>query len=222
TLSRENRIKLVALPPPRGLIYDRNGVILAENRPSFRLVITPEEVRDMSATLEHLAETIELSEADLNRFHELLGRARRFEEVPLKLRLSEEDVAQLAINRHRFPGVEVRAQASRYYPLGDVAAHAIGYVGRINVRELQNLNEQGLAADYSGSSHIGKLGIERYYQNLLHGSVGVEKVETNALGRVIRTLERTPPPPGSDIHLSLDIRLQQAAEEAMGEYTGSI
>lgn len=222
TLSQENRIKLVALPPPRGLIYDRNGVVLAENRPSFRLALTPEEVKDIDATLAQLAEIIDLSEADISRFRELLSRTRRFEEIPLKLRLTEEDVAQLAVNRHRFPGVEVQAQATRYYPLGEVAAHAIGYVGRINAQELQRLTEQGRAADYSGSSHIGKLGIEHYYQDLLHGSVGVEKVETNALGRVIRTLERTPPVPGSDIHLSLDIRLQQAAEEALGDYTGAI
>jgi penicillin-binding protein 2 len=222
TLSQENRIKLVALPPPRGLIYDRNGVVLAENRPSFRLVLTPEEVKDIDATLARLAEVIELNETDISRFRELLSRTRRFEEIPLKLRLTEEDVAQLAVNRHRFPGVEVQAQATRYYPLGPVAAHAIGYVGRINVQELQRLTKQGRATDYSGSSHIGKLGIEHYYQDLLHGSVGVEKVETNALGRVIRTLERTPPIPGSDIHLSLDIRLQQAAEEALGDYTGAI
>lgn len=222
TLSQENRIKLVALPPLRGLIYDRNGVILAENRPSFRLVLTPEEVQDMDLTLTQLAEIIDLSETDITRFRELLSRTRRFEEIPLKLRLTEEDVAQLAVNRHRFPGVEVQAQATRYYPLGSVAAHAIGYVGRINVQELQRLNEQGRAADYSGSSHIGKLGIEHYYQDLLHGSVGVEKVETNALGRVIRTLERTPPIPGNDIHLSLDIRLQQAAEAALADYTGSV
>lgn len=222
TLSQENRIKLVALPPPRGLIYDRNGVVLAENRPSFRLVLTPEEVKDIDATLLQLAEIIDLSETDISRFRELLSRTRRFEEIPLKLRLSEAEVARLAVDRHRFPGVEVQAQATRYYPLGTIAAHAIGYVGRINVQELQRLTEQGKVANYSGSSHIGKLGIEQYYQDLLHGHVGVEKVETNALGRVIRTLERTPPTPGKDIHLSLDIRLQQAAEEALADYTGSI
>ncbi|HEX5513704.1 MAG TPA: penicillin-binding protein 2 [Gammaproteobacteria bacterium] len=221
-LAQDNRVKLVALPPPRGLIYDRNGVLLAENRPSFQLVLTPEEVKDINATLKQLSAIIDLSESDINRFRELLGRTRRFEEIPLKLRLSEAEVARFAVNRHRFPGVEVQAQATRYYPLGAVASHAIGYVGRINAEELRRLHEQGRAANYSGSSHIGKLGIELYYQELLHGTVGVEKVETNALGRVIRTLERTPPIPGKDIHLSLDIRLQQAAEAALGDHTGSI
>lgn len=221
-LSQENRVKLVALPPPRGLIYDRNGVVLAENRPSFRLVLTPEEVRDINDTLQRLGQIIELSESDLSRFRELLARMRRFEEIPLKLRLTEEEVARFSIDRHHFPGVEVQAQPTRYYPLGAMASHAIGYVGRINAEELRRLSEQGRAADYSGSSHIGKLGIERNYEDLLHGSVGVKKVETNALGRVIRTLERTAPIPGKDLHLTLDIRLQQLAEAALGDYTGAV
>lgn len=221
-LSNDNRVKLVALAPPRGLIYDRNGVVLAENRPSFRLVLTPEEVKDIDDTLRRLGETIELSESDLTRFRETLSRSRRFEEVPIKLRLSEDEVARLAVDRHRFPGVEVQAQATRHYPLRGIAAHAIGYVGRINAQELQRLTEQGRAANYSGSTHIGKLGVEQYYEDLLHGTVGYEKLETNAVGRVIRTLERTPPVPGKDIHLSLDIRLQQIAEAALGEYTGAI
>jgi penicillin-binding protein 2 len=221
-LSQENRVKLIALPPPRGLIYDRNGVVLAENRPSFRLVLTPEEVKDVDDTLHRLGQIVELSESDLTRFRELLARTRRFQEVPIKLRLTEEEVARLAVDRHRFPGVEVQAQATRHYPLGPTAVHALGYVGRINARELQRLTEEERVANYSGSTHIGKLGIEQHYQDLLHGTVGVEKVETNALGRVIRTLEYTPPVPGKDIYLSLDIRLQQAAEAALGEHTGSI
>lgn len=220
-LSQDNRVKLVALPPPRGLIYDRNGIILAENRPSFRLVLTPEEVKDVDDTVQRLGEIIELSESDLTRFRELLARTRRFEEVPLKVRLTEEEVARFAIDRHRFPGVEVQAQAMRHYPLGATGVHAIGYVGRISAQELQRLSEENIAANYSGSTHIGKLGVERSYEELLHGTVGVEKVETNALGRVIRTLERTPPVPGKDLYLSLDIRLQQVAERALGDYTGA-
>src|SRR5690606_36236250 len=185
-------------------------------------VLTPEEVKDIDDTLRRLGETIELSESDLTRFRETLSRSRRFEEVPIKLRLSEDEVARLAVDRHRFPGVEVQAQATRHYPLRGIAAHAIGYVGRINAQELQRLTEQGRAANYSGSTHIGKLGVEQYYEDLLHGTVGYEKLETNAVGRVIRTLERTPPVPGKDIHLSLDIRLQQVAEAALGDYTGAI
>lgn len=221
-LSQDNRVKLVALPPPRGLIYDRNGIILAENRPSFRLVLTPEEVKDVNDTVQRLGEIIDLSESDLTRFRELLARSRRFEEVPLKVRLTEEEVARFAVDRHRFQGVEVQAQATRHYPLGAVGVHAIGYVGRINAQELQRLSDENIAANYSGSTHIGKLGVEHSYEELLHGSVGVEKVETNALGRVIRTLERTPPVPGKDIYLSLDVRLQQVAERALGDYTGAV
>lgn len=222
TLSHENRVKLVAIPPTRGLIYDRNGVLLAENRPSFRLIVTPEEVRDMDDMLRRLGQVIELSEGDLERFRDLLARKRRFEEIPLKFRLSPEEVARFAVDRHRFPGVEVQAELSRHYPHGEVAVHALGYVGRINPQELQRLEEDGKLANYSGTSHIGKTGVERYYQDLLHGTVGVERIETNALGRPIRTLERDPPIPGQDIYLTLDMRLQRAAEAALGDYSGSV
>jgi len=222
TLSQENRVKLVAIPPNRGLIYDRNGILLAENRPSFRLVLTPEEVKNIEDTLARLREVIELSEQDLTRFRELLPRSRRFESVPLKFKLTEEEVARLAVNRHRFPGLEVQAELTRSYPWGELASHAIGYVGRINPQELQRLEEQGKEANYRGTSHIGKLGIEQYYEDILHGQVGYEKVETNAVGRTIRVLERIPPVPGRDIHLSLDARLQAEAEAAMGEYNGAL
>ena len=222
TLSHENRVKLVAIPPTRGLIYDRNGVLLAENRPSFRLIVTPEEVRDMDDMLRRLGQVIELSAGDLERFRDLLARKRRFEEIPLKFRLSPEEVARFAVDRHRFPGVEVQAELSRHYPHGEVAVHALGYVGRINPQELQRLEEDGKLANYSGTSHIGKTGVERYYQDLLHGTVGVERIETNALGRPIRTLERDPPIPGQDIYLTLDMRLQRAAEAALGDYSGSV
>jgi penicillin-binding protein 2 len=222
TLSQQNRVRLIAVPPTRGLIYDRNGVVLAENRPSFRLMVTPEQVPDMNDTLKRLGAVIDLSEADLARFRELIARKPRFEAVPLKFHLAQAEVARLAVDRHRFPGVEVEAQLTRHYPLGEVAVHAVGYVGRINAQELQRLESDGRAADYSGTSHIGKTGVERYYEDLLHGSVGVERVETNALGRAIRTLERTPPVSGKDIYLTLDIRLQQAAEQALEGYSGAI
>ncbi|RFA31283.1 penicillin-binding protein 2 [Alkalilimnicola ehrlichii] len=218
TLSQQNRVRVVPVPPTRGLIYDRNGVVLAENRPSFRLVITPEQVQDLNATLTALGEIIELDESDLTRFHQLRTRQRRFEEVPLKVRLSEEEIAALAINRHRFPGVEVRAQLTRHYPLGEEAVHAIGYVGRINAQELQRIDR----SNYAGTTHIGKTGIERYYEDRLHGKVGLERVETNASGRAIRVLERTPPIPGEDIYLTLDIELQRAAEAALEGETGAI
>jgi len=222
TLSQENRVKLVAIPPNRGLIYDRNGILLAGNRPSFRLVLTPEDVNDIEETLARLQEIIELSESDLNRFRELLPRSRRFEPIPLKFKLTEEEVARLAVNRHRFPGLDVRAELTRSYPWGELASHVIGYVGRISAQDLQRLEAQGKEANYRGTSHIGKLGIEHYYEDILHGQVGYEKVETNAVGRTIRVLERIAPVPGRDIHLSLDARLQAAAEAALEDYNGAI
>ncbi len=218
TLSQQNRVRTVPVPPTRGLIYDRNGVLLAENTPSFRLVITPEQVKDLDDTIERLGQLIELRDADITRFREAQRRQRRFEEVPLKLRLTEEEIARLAIDRHRFPGVEVRAQLTRHYPQGEHAVHAIGYVGRINAQDLTRLN----STNYRGSTHTGKTGIERYYEEILHGQIGVEQVETNALGRVIRTISRTEPERGTDIYLTLDIALQRAAEQALGEHTGSI
>lgn len=222
TLSHANRVKLVAIPPTRGLIYDRNGIVLAENRPSHSLMITSEDVEDLEETLRELGKIIELSESDLARFRERSERSRRFEEVPLKLKLSEAEVARLAVDRHRFPGVEVQAQLSRHYPFGKLASHTVGYVGRINARELQALEAAGQEGNYLGSTHIGKSGLELYYESLLHGTTGVERVETNAVGRVIRSLDRTPPIPGQDIYLTLDARLQAAAEAALGEHTGAV
>jgi penicillin-binding protein 2 len=222
TLSQQNRIRVVAVAPTRGLIYDRNGVVLAENRPSFRLVVTPEQVKNLEQTLGRLQEIIELSDSELAEFKELAARRRRFEQIPLKFRLSEQERARFAVDRHRFPGVEVEAQLARHYPLGELAVHALGYVGRINPQELKALEASGEAADYSGTSHIGKNGIERYYEDVLHGSAGTERVETNAAGRAIRALERVDPTPGRDLVLTLDIRLQQAAEQALSGYSGSV
>ncbi|KAB7623770.1 penicillin-binding protein 2 [Alkalilimnicola sp. S0819] len=218
TLSQANRVKLVPAPPTRGLIFDREGRLLAENRPSFQLVITPEQVQDMDATLAELGRLIELSDAELERFHALRHRQRHFNEVPLKYRLSEEEVAHIAVNRHRLPGVDVRAQLTRHYPRGEVGAHAIGYVGRISERDLGRID----TGEYAGTSHIGKAGVERYYEDLLHGRVGTERLETNALGRTIRSLEREAPQPGKNLYLTLDIELQAIAEQALGEFDGAV
>ena len=157
TLSEDNRVKIVPIPPTRGLIYDRNGVVLAQNQPSFSLEVVPEAVKDMDATLQGLAEIIDIRENDLERFRKLLKRKRLFEGIPLRFRLSEEEVARFAVNRHRFPGVDIEARLTRHYPLGAVAAHVVGYVGRIDERELQQVD----AASYSGTSHMGKTGAER-------------------------------------------------------------
>lgn len=218
TLSHDNRVRLVALPPTRGLIHDRNGRILAENIPSFRLEITAEQVPDMEDTLQRLAALVSIEADDLERFRRLLARKPRFEGVALRFDLNEEEVARLSVNRHLFPGVEIAARLNRYYPYGPRAVHAIGYVGRIDERDLQKID----ASNYSGTSHIGKAGIEKSYEDTLHGTVGYQQVEVNAQGRTIRALTETPPLPGQDLQLTIDIDLQIAAEDALEGHNGAI
>jgi penicillin-binding protein 2 len=217
TLSEENRVKILPIAPNRGLIYDRNGIILAENLPSYRLEITPEQIRDMPATLAALNEIIPISESDRVRFERLRGRKPRFEAIPLRFHLSDEEVARFAVNRHLFPGVDIQAGLARNYPLGRLAVHAVGYVGRIDEYALQRVD----ASNYSGTTHIGKVGVEKTYEDLLHGKVGFRQVETNAQGRILRVLSRTPPEPGANLYLTLDSRLQRVAEEAFVDYSGS-
>lgn len=218
TLSQKNRVSLVALPPTRGLIYDRNGVLLAQNLPSFSLEVIPEQVSDIDATLNELNKIIEISDYDRKRFKKLLQKKRRFESVPLRFRLSEEEVAKFANDRFRFPGVDIEARLVRDYPKGARAVHLIGYVGRINEEELQTLD----ASVYSGISHIGKTGIEKAYEDVLHGKAGFKQVEINALGRSLRTLEATVPTPGKNLYLTIDSALQAAAEDAFGDRRGAL
>ncbi len=218
TLSESNRVSLVAVAPTRGLIYDRNGVVLAQNTPTYSLEITPEAVRDMDALLEILGDLVEVDAADLERFHAALGKARRFDSVPLRFRLSPEEVARLAVNRPFLPGADFKARLARTYPHGSLASHLLGYVGRIDERDLQSID----VANYRGTNHIGKTGVEQYYENLLHGRAGYEHIEINALGRTLRVLERRDPMPGSDIHLTIDAGLQAVAEKALGEWNGSV
>ncbi|RMG31311.1 MAG: penicillin-binding protein 2 [Gammaproteobacteria bacterium] len=217
TLSEKNRIKTEPLPPNRGLIYDARGILLAENLPSYRLVIIPEQVPDMEDTLRRLARVIEIRPDDLERFRRLLARSRRFEAVPIRLNLSDAEVARFAVERYDFPGVDIQAALTRHYPLGPLTAHVVGYVGRINERDLQRLDP----ANYRGSTHTGKTGIERTYESVLHGTVGYRQVETNAQGRPLREISRQPPIPGSNLHLTLDVRLQAAAAEAFGDRNGA-
>jgi len=213
TLSRENRVKLVPLPPTRGLIYDRNGVLLADNYPSYSLEITPDQVRDMEQTLQDLARVVTITGDDLQRFHRARRQQRRFDGIPIRVKLDEEEVARFAVVRHRFPGVDIQARLLRRYPDADRAVHVLGYVGRINQQEQEQIDP----AAYAGSTHIGKLGIERFYEDDLHGQVGLQQVEVNALGRVIRVLETRAPVPGQNLRLHLDMGLQEAALEALGE-----
>lgn len=217
-LSDNNRVRLMSVPPNRGLIYDRNGQVLAENRPTFSLEIIPEEVADIDSTLDELSGLVTISDQDREQFKADLKRRKPFEGTPIRTNLNDEEVARLAINRYRFPGVDFRARLSRYYPMGESAVHVIGYVGRIDEDELQQVD----AAQYSGISHIGKVGMERYYEKYLHGRVGYQRVEINVQGRVLRVLEETPPLPGTDLVLSLDASLQATAEFAMGDYSGAV
>jgi penicillin-binding protein 2 len=218
TQSERNRVQLQPLPPTRGLIYDRNGVLLADNQPSYLLSVVRERVEDLDTALLELQELVPISEGDLENFHKKVKRSRPYEAVPLRFRLTEEERARLAVNRFRLPGVVVEAQFLRYYPHGELFSHALGYVGRINEQEAQELDE----TDYSGTFHVGKVGVEKYYEDVLHGEVGYQNVESNAHGRVLRVLERFAPTPGKDLTLFLDYRVQRAAFDALDGRRGAV
>ncbi len=218
TLSHENRLKVVPIAPTRGLIFSRDGVVLAENRPSFSLEIIPERVGDIDAAIEALHGVVELNDEDVERFHQELRRRRRFENVPLRAGLSAAEVARFSVDRHRFPGVQIAAELARHYPHGELAAHVVGYVGRINEQELGYID----SSEYAATRHIGKLGAEHTYEPVLHGQVGYQQVEVNAQGRIIRVLERTPPRPGRDVYLTLDAGLQNEAVAALDGRRGAV
>lgn len=219
TLAENNRIHVQPIPPTRGLIFDRNGVIIADNRPSFSLTVTRERAGDWQQVLDVIVEVLELSPEDRAIFEKRMRQGRRpFEPVPVLFELSEEQIARIAVNQFRLQGVEVAAQLVRHYPQGEHFAHSVGYVGRINEQELKKLDP----VDYAGTHHIGKTGVEKFYEDLLHGQVGYEEVETNARGRVLRVLKRTDPQPGRDLTLELDLRLQEAAEAALGQRRGAV
>ena len=219
TRSEKNRVRVEPLPPTRGLIYDRNGVLLAENRPTYNLTLVRERVDDLDATLGLLVELLELPEEEAEAFRvRSRQRQRPFQPALLMSDLDEEQIARLSVNRHLLPGVEVEAQLLRYYPDAEVMAHALGYVGRINAEELANLD----AGRYAGTHFIGKTGVERFYEDQLHGQAGLRKVETNARGRVLRELGRTDPVPGQHLTLTLDKQLQKLAYELLDGRRGSI
>lgn len=217
TLSRDNRVKVQPLPPTRGLIYDKNGVVLAQNLPAHSLEITPELVEDLDRTLNDLSQLVNISEKDIERFNQLRKQHRRFDKIPIRIRLEENEVARFAVNRHRFPGVDIHAKLLRDYPQGDILAHVLGYVGRISEKDLLKIDTSA----YAGTDYIGKTGVEKTYEEQLHGDVGLQQVEVNALGRVIRVLENRPPVPGKDLYLSLDSKLQRVTMEAFGEENGA-
>ena len=217
-LAEGNRIRLQPLSPTRGFIFDRNGVLLADNLTSYHLEITREQARDLDATLAELRQRIELSDADIERFRKLVRRAPPYTGVPLRFRLTDEEIARLAIDLYRLPGVDIKADLTRRYPLGSRAVHVVGYVGRIDETEMSKLDP----GQYSGSTHIGKTGVERSYEGVLRGRTGWQQVETNADGRPLRVLSRTPPTPGQHLYLTIDIRLQEVAEKVLEGHNGAI
>ena len=222
TKAEDNRISIVPIAPNRGLILDRNGVVLARNYSAYTLEIMPGKVADPERTVSELADVIEIQAKDRTRFRKLLQELRNAESIPIRTRLSDEEVARFAAQRYRFPGVEIKARLFRQYPKGELASHVIGYIGRINQAEKEKLDEEGLAANYRGTDFIGKTGIEASYQQELHGTAGVEQVEIDAAGRGIRTLSRTSPQSGNNLTLTLDIKLQEVAEAAFGDRRGAL
>ena len=217
-LSDKNRVDIEPLPPQRGLIYDRNGVVLAENIPTFSLELIPEKVDEIDATLAALADLFSLSDQELIEIRQRIKQQRRFRHVVIRPRLTEQEVAIFAANRHLFSGVDVVGRLIRHYPHGALFAHTVGYVGRINERDQERIDEK----NYKGTLQIGKTGIERFYEDLLHGNVGYQRVESNVQGRIVRELAYQPSVSGQSLYLHLDIELQRVAAEALGDYNGSI
>jgi penicillin-binding protein 2 len=218
TRSNDNRMRVQVVPPVRGLIYDRNGVVLADNLPAYRLEVVPEQVDDLDSALERLSRFVEIRETDRERFRQRLAQSPSFRGVPIRLNLSQKEVARFEVNRRKFPGMEIRAGLSRHYPLGEVAAHLIGYVGGITERELLSLDDKR----YRGANHIGKTGVEYGYEHLLHGYPGSRLVEANAAGRPLREIEFNRPTPGHNLYLTVDARLQEAAYAALEGYDGAV
>lgn len=218
TLAKDNRIKIAPLPPTRGIIYDRKGKILAENTPSYSLELIPEQITHLDATLLRLQNLLTIPDEKIEQFHIQRKRHKRFTSTPLLLRLSDAEVAKFAVVRPYFPGVDIHARLVRHYPYAELTSHVVGYVGRINETELKSLP----VSEYRGTHHIGKTGIEKTYESVLHGHAGYAEIETNALSRPIKTLEAIDPVPGANLFLTLDIDLQKTAYDALEEYNGAV
>lgn len=217
TLSKKNWLDLVPIEPTRGLIYDRNGVLLAENIPVFSLDIIPDKITNLPQTLAQISKIIPLSDTEIAQFQKELKQRRRFDEIPLKLRLSEQEVAKFSENQYRFPGALIKARLMRNYPLGATVSHVLGYVGRINIDELNDIDP----TNYLASNYIGKLGIEKFYEKELHGTVGYEQAENDASGEPLRILKRINPVPGKNLYLTIDSNLQMIAEQALAGMRGA-
>lgn len=222
TRAESNRISLVPVMPNRGNIVDRNGVILARNYSAFTLEITPSKTLGLEETIDSLGEIVEIQLKDRRRFKRLLEESKNFESIPIRTRLSDQEVARFAAQRYRFPGVEVKARLFRQYPENSLAAHAIGYISRINTKDKELIDAGGHEANYKGTEHIGKIGLEAHYEFELHGTAGHEQVEVDAGGRAVRVLSQTAPIPGNNLTLTLDAKLQAVAEQAFGGRRGSL
>jgi len=217
-----NRIAVLPVTPNRGLIKDRHGRIIARNYSAYTLEITPAKVADLDQTIDKLAQVVDIQPRDRRRFRKLLEDTKRFDTVPIRTRLSDEEVARFTAQRFRFPGVDLRARLFRDYPLGQTGSHMLGYIGRISQRDLERIEKMSDPAAYHGTEHIGKLGIEQSYEPELHGVTGVEEVEITAGGRAVRTLKRASPMPGNNLTLSVDIELQRVVEQAFGNRRGAL
>ena len=221
--AENNRISVVPVVPNRGLILDRNGVVLARNYSAYTLEITPSKLQaDLDTTLDELAKLVDIQPKDRRRFRRQLDESRNFEGLPIRTRLTDEEVARFVVQRYRFPGVDIQARLFRQYPLGEMASHVIGYIGRINQKEAQAIEDWEDSSNYAGTTHIGKEGLEKSYEKQLHGTTGYEEVEVSAGGRAIRTLKRVPATPGSNLILSIDIELQRVVEQAFGNRRGAL
>ena len=222
TLAETNRIAIVPIVPNRGVITDRNGVVLAQSYSAYTLEITPSRVKDLDETIDRLAGIVDIQPRDRKRFRKLLEESKNFESLPIRTRLTDDEVARFAVNRYRFPGVDIKARLFRNYPFGEVASHVVGYISRINDKDNERIAGWEETANYKGSDYIGKVGIELSYERELHGTTGVEDVEVDSGGRAVRTLKRQPPIAGNNLTLSLDIALQQVAEAAFGDRRGAL
>ncbi len=220
--AEDNRISIVPIAPNRGLIVDRNGVVLARNYSGYTLEIATRKVKNFDRLIDEVSELVDVTARDRARFKKLLAETRNAESLPIRTRLNDEEVARFAANRFRFEGIDIKARLFRQYPYGETASHAIGYMGRINQQDQEKLEEEGVDANYRGTDYIGKSGLEASYQDELHGITGFEQVEIDAAGRGIRTLSRTPSQPGNNIALTLDLKLQQVAETILGERRGAL
>ena len=222
TLAEANRISVVPATPGRGVIVDRNGVRLAHNYTAHTLEISPAQAKDIDGTIDRLAEIVEITPRDRRRFRQLLEESKSFESLPLRSRLSDEEIARFAAHRYRFPGVDIKARLFRQYPQGELFSHVIGYIGRINKKEIEKLDADGELANYRGTDYIGKTGLEQSYESVLHGITGVDQVEVDSAGRAVRVLSRTPPTSGANLVLNLDAGLQSLVDKAFGDRRGAL